>query len=128
MRLLLDTHILLWWLADHPALATNFLKLIRDSNNEIWVSAVSIWEIVIKQNIGKLKLPTEFPDLLAQQGFRSLSLTSAHAFALSELPTLHKDPFDRMLIAQAKLEQMVLVTDDAGIMQYDMQYDLVVFR
>ncbi len=119
MRLLLDTHIVLWWLSDNPALTPNTAKAISDPNNEVWISAVSIWEIVIKQTIGKLKLPPEFPELLEQQRFRALSITTAHAFAVSHLPLLHRDPFDRLLIAQAKLEQLVLVADDVAIRQYD---------
>jgi PIN domain nuclease of toxin-antitoxin system len=119
VRLLLDTHVLLWWMADDPALSAASRVAIAAAENLIVVSAASIWEIRTKQAIGKLDLPSEFADVLSRQAFEPLSVTIAHAHGLCDLPLLHRDPFDRLLVAQARVEGLTIVTRDHAIMQYD---------
>lgn len=125
MKLLLDTHCLLWWLNDDPALSDRGRELISRPENLIFVSAASIWEVRIKQSIGKLDLPTDFAEVLAGQAFESLAVTVEHAHALEDLPLLHRDPFDRLLIAQARLDRLTLLTHDRVIAQYDVSTQLV---
>ena len=119
MRILLDTHVLLWWLADDPELGAPGRDAISTPENLISFSAASIWEIRIKQAIGKLDLPDDFADVLARQPFEALSVTVAHAHALGDLPLLHRDPFDRLLVAQARLDGFTILTRDHVIRQYD---------
>lgn len=119
MRILLDTHVLLWWLADEPELSEAGREVIAAPENLIAFSAASIWEIRIKQAIGKLALPANFTDVLARQPFEPLAVTVVHAHALQELPLLHRDPFDRLLIAQARVEGMTILTRDNAFTQYD---------
>lgn len=118
MNLLLDTHVVLWWLAADPALSDD-LRSLLDSEPEVYVSPTSLWEIAIKQTIGKLP---DVPDLLERvrdSGFRGLPVTHEHALAAGRLPLIHHDPFDRMLIAQARCESLVLATRDAAIQKYE---------
>jgi len=117
MKLLLDTHVLLWWLDDARALAPGVKKRIADSSNQVFVSAASIWEVVIKRSLNKLTIPEDFFDQL--DPFQSLDITCEHASAVGDLPTYHKDPFDRLLIAQCLVENLVLVTKDKNIKRYD---------
>lgn len=119
MRILLDTHVLLWWLVDDPQLGASGREVIAAPENLIAFSAASVWEIRIKQAVGKLDLPVDFADVLARQPFEPLAVTVAHAHALRELPLLHRDPFDRLLIAQARVEGMTILTRDHAIPQYD---------
>ena len=112
MRLLLDTPILLWWLADHPSLSDQARKLIADPENAVFVSAVSLWEIWLKQSLGKLQLPSNFEDMLAGESFENLPLLAAHTREVASLPWHHRDPFDRMLIAQARVAALAFVTAD----------------
>jgi PIN domain nuclease of toxin-antitoxin system len=112
MRLLLDTHILLWWLADSPSLSDRARELIADPDNSVFVSAVSLWEIWLKQSLGKLQLPSDFEERLAGESFESLPLLAAHAREVASLPWHHRDPFDRMLIAQARVAELALLTAD----------------
>ncbi|MFI5890850.1 type II toxin-antitoxin system VapC family toxin [Actinoplanes sp. NPDC051513] len=119
MSLLLDTHIVLWWLSDDPALAAE-LKDRLDHEPDVYVSAATIWEVAIKQSIGKLK-PDDLPERVRDSGFRHLEITADHGIAAARLPLLHRDPFDRMLIAQAKTEDLTLVTRDAAIAKYDLE-------
>lgn len=118
MSLLLDTHIVLWWLADDPALAED-IKDRLDQEPDVQVSAASIWEIAIKQTIGKITGPADLPEQVRDSGFRELPIGSGHAIAAGRLPLIHRDPFDRMLIAQARCENLTLVTRDANCQQYD---------
>jgi PIN domain nuclease of toxin-antitoxin system len=119
MTLLLDTHVLLWWLEDHPTLSKEARRLISDPSREVYVSAVTAWEISIKKTLGKLDAPDNLEEVLSLNHFRELPIRIAHALLAGELPALHHDPFDRMLIAQAKLEQLTLLTRDENIAQYD---------
>lgn len=121
MRLLLDTHVLLWWLADDPSLGTPAREAIANPENLVLFSAVSLWEMRIKQAIGKLELPANFDEVLAEQSFESLAVTVTHAHAVADLPMIHRDPFDRMLVAQARVERLTLMSRDELILQYDVQ-------
>jgi PIN domain nuclease of toxin-antitoxin system len=116
MRLLLDTHALLWWWNDDPQLSQAARKALADEANEVAVSAASAWEIATKQRIGKLPpFPADiagFQRLLQADGFRLLSVAASHAWHAGALAALHRDPFDRMLAAQCELEGLVLVTRD----------------
>ena len=118
MRLLLDTHILLWWLDADPSLSRDAIGLIGNPENTIFVSAVSIWEIRLKQSLGKLRLPANFLDRLAAESFENLPLTGAQATRIAQMEWVHRDPFDRMLVAQAQAESMLLVTADAMLAGY----------
>lgn len=112
MRLLLDTHVLLWWLADDPNLGEEARAGISDPDSTVYVSAATVWEISIKRALGKLEAPS---DLLRQIGlsrFESLSMKASHAHTAGALPRHHDDPFDRMLVAQAMIEDLTLLTRD----------------
>lgn len=119
MRLLLDTHALLWWLADNATLNPTARGAIADPANDVYVSAATAWEIAIKQRLGKLDAP---PDLEAQilgNDLEPLPISIGHAVSAGSLPRQHDDPFDRMLIAQARMEQLAIVTRDARFHRYD---------
>lgn len=119
MRILLDTNFVLWWLADDLDLGERARELIAAPENLIFYSAASIWEIRIKQALGKLDLPDEFAEALGHQAFEPLAISVTHAHALQDLPQLHRDPFDRLLIAQARCERLTILTRDGIIGQYD---------
>jgi PIN domain nuclease of toxin-antitoxin system len=116
--LLLDTHVLLWALADDPALTRGRREEIEDPANEVFVSAVSTWEIEIKRAAGTLEAPDDLLSAIAATGLSPLSVTLEHGVAAGGLPLHHRDPFDRLLIGQAQLEGMTLVTHDASLAAY----------
>jgi PIN domain nuclease of toxin-antitoxin system len=119
VRLLLDTHALLWWLEGNDALGPQARALIEDPANDVLVSAVSLWEIVIKARIGKLRADLgEIVGAVEQEGFAMLGISSEHLLALSELPQHHRDPFDHLLIAQAIVEGASFVTADGNAASY----------
>ena len=118
MNLLLDTHALLWWLGADPTLSEAAKAAIASPANTVFVSAAVVWEIRIKQAIGKLEVPASFQQVLADQPFEGLPVTLDHAHALADLPMIHRDPFDRLLVAQAQLERLTIVTRDAFISEY----------
>ena len=118
MRLLLDTHLLLWWLEASASLPAEARETIRDPENTVFVSAVSLWEIWLKQSLGKLRLPVDFSERLAAEPFESLPLTASHTRQISTLPWRHRDPFDRMLVAQAQVEKLILLTADEALTAY----------
>jgi PIN domain nuclease of toxin-antitoxin system len=118
LKLLLDTHLLLWWLGNDPSLSSTAATLIRDPENMIFVSAVSLWEIWLKESLGKLRLPDRFEERLAAESFENLPLTGAQTRQVATLPWLHRDPFDRMLVAQARTENLILLTADDAVACY----------
>ena len=118
MRVLLDTHLLLWWLAASPSLPKQAKALISASENTVFVSAVSLWEIWLKESLGKLQLPADFEERLAEGSFESLPLTGKQARLVALLPWHHRDPFDRMLVAQAQAESLILATADEVVAAY----------
>jgi PIN domain nuclease of toxin-antitoxin system len=120
-RLLVDTHALLWWLTDDEALSPVARAGIADAANEPVVSAASVWEIAIKRALGKLDAPDDLPDTIVAEGFTLLPVTAAHAWRVRELPPHHRDPFDRLLVAQALTEAIPVVTGDARFASYDVQ-------
>jgi PIN domain nuclease of toxin-antitoxin system len=118
MKLLLDTHTLLWWLENPALLSKQARTAIRDGKNVVYLSAAVAWEIVIKKSLGKLDIPDNLEDVLQANRFLPLPVTIAHAIAVQSLPTYHRDPFDRMLIAQALCEGLTLVSRDSNIQKY----------
>ncbi len=119
MRLLLDTHTFLWWLSDWERISESAQAAIADPNNEVLVSAVTGWEIGIKKARGRLVAPDNLAAVVEEKRFEHLSLTFAHAERAAALPPHHRDPFDRMLIAQAQAEGLVIVTRDSRIADYE---------
>jgi PIN domain nuclease of toxin-antitoxin system len=118
---LVDTHILLWWLADDPNLPASAADAIAEGETEVFVSAASVWEIAIKKVAGRLDAPDDLLEVIEANDFEELSMTSAHALAAGQLPRHHADPFDRMLIAQAHAENLTVVTVDARFTAYDIE-------
>lgn len=118
MSLLLDTHVILWWLADDPTLADG-IKVRLDHEPDVYVSAATIWEVAIKQAIGKLPEPAGLPERIRDSGFAELPISWRHATAAGRLPPIHRDPFGRMLVAQAQHENLTLVTRDPRCQKYE---------
>jgi PIN domain nuclease of toxin-antitoxin system len=119
VRYLLDTHVLLWWIADDPKLRADTRKTVTDSDHDIVVSTASIWEAAIKRAVGKLQYETPvLLDTLRRSSLRVLPITTEHALAAGDLPRHHDDPFDRMLVAQALAEGLTLITRDARLRAY----------
>jgi PIN domain nuclease of toxin-antitoxin system len=116
--LLLDTHVILWWLADDPELGPQARKAIAEPESLVAVSAASAWEIAIKRALGRLQAPDDLETQIARNGFAPLPITVAHALRAGALPPRHDDPFDRMLVAQAQLEGLTVVTRDPRIAVY----------
>ncbi|MDN5857376.1 MAG: type II toxin-antitoxin system VapC family toxin [Pseudonocardia sp.] len=119
MRLLLDSHALLWWLDEDSRLGGTTASAIADPSAEVHVSAVSIAELTIKIGLGKLTVDGDLQAHVVANDFRELPLAMAHASAMQQLPLLHRDPFDRMLIAQSRVEGLTLVTADPKMSGYD---------
>jgi PIN domain nuclease of toxin-antitoxin system len=118
VRLLLDTHVVIWWLADDPALSDE-IKAMIDDEPDVCVSAATIWEVAIKQSAGKLMAPADLPERIRDSGFTELPVRFEHAIAAGRLPVIHRDPFDRMLVAQAGCAGLTLLTRDPTIRKYD---------
>jgi len=118
MNLLLDTHTLIWALENNPTLSKQARNAIINGKNIVFVSAVSTWEISIKKSMGKLKTPDNLQDEINLHRFTPLNINIEHSLLAGNLPFIHKDPFDRMLIAQAMIEKLTLVTRDKLIAQY----------
>lgn len=122
MNLLLDTHVLLWALDDDPSLSQAARNAIINGNNIVFVSAATAWEISIKRALGKLRTPAgDYLEELRRHRFTPLDITSEHALAVEGLPPHHADPFDRMLVAQAQIEGLTLITHDSRIQAYDVR-------
>ena len=118
MRLLLDTHAALWWLSDDERLGATCADLVSDASSQVLLSAVVVWEVAIKRSLGKLDAPGDLAATLLGAGAQALPVGIDHAEAVSELPWHHRDPFDRLLIAQATIEGAVLVSDDQALRAY----------
>jgi len=118
MSYILDTHVLLWWLDDPKLLSLEAQKIIHDSTNLVYISSVSTWEIVIKQSLGKLEVPKNIFAVIKKANFFELPISIEHTKCLSTLQDYHKDPFDRLLIAQAIVEKSTLITSDKMIAKY----------
>jgi PIN domain nuclease of toxin-antitoxin system len=118
VSLLLDTHVALWGLAGDPVLGDDLLDRLRH-DPDIFLSPITVWEITIKQALGKLAGPADLAERVRDMGFLELPITHVHALAAGRLPQHHRDPFDRMLIAQAAVEGLTLATRDANILRYD---------
>lgn len=125
MKILLDTHVYLWWLAQSPRLTESAIRKI-EAADEVHISAASLWEAAIKTTLGKLDADIdELRSQIAANHFRELQVTMTHAIAFSKLPLLHKDPFDRMLVAQAICEPLRLITADRRLADYSDLVELV---
>lgn len=121
MKLLLDTHLLLWAAGQPDRLSADARALLEAPENELWFSAASVWEIAIKRGLGREDFRVDVRLLrrgLLENGYRELPVSSEHAVALDGLPPIHKDPFDRLLVAQAWVEGVTLLTTDAAVAQY----------
>ena len=118
MRLLLDTHVFLWWDRQLLRVPTDLRAAIEDRANEVFVSTASVWEIAIKRATGKLQFPASIVDAVEKLGFELMPIRGAHAEHAGGLPRHHNDPFDRMLIAQAAIESLVLATQDPLMRPY----------
>ncbi len=125
MKVLLDTHALLWWLFDDPQLSNPAREVIKSIDNQVFASSASAWEIATKHRLGKLPEAEEasrnLPELLRAARIDALAITVEHAIAAGSLASPHRDPFDRMLIAQAMIEKMAMVTSDSEFAQFDVK-------
>jgi PIN domain nuclease of toxin-antitoxin system len=126
VRLLLDTHAFLWWIADSPRLSPRAREVLTDGASEPFLSTVSSWEMVIKRRLGRLEVPggdlgALIADEMSAQGIRALPVEHAHAWRVAELPDHHRDPFDRLLVAQAQVEKLPILSSDPEIRRYDVE-------
>ena len=121
MRFLVDTHALLWALGEPSALSLAARDAIADPSNLIMVSSASLWECAIKASIGKLDLPEDFFDSVPEAGYEVMPIRISHLNVYRTLPMHHRDPFDRMLVAQARAEALTLISRDPGIAKYDIE-------
>ena len=125
MRVLLDTHTFLWWIANNNQLSNTSRNVIGDNQNELFLSVASCWEMAIKARLGKLKLPGNLEQFIAEQlqqnAITGLPIQMSHALHVYTLPPLHRDPFDRLLVAQSQLENMPILTIDPQIGRYDVE-------
>jgi PIN domain nuclease of toxin-antitoxin system len=124
MRILLDTHALIWWFGNEPRLSRRASAIIADPNNTVLVSAAVAWELAIKVNLGKfdaLSLTTELPRYTAEEGFEELPISMEQAVRAGLLPLHHRDPFDRLLVAQAQALNVPVLSGDSVLDQYDVQ-------
>ncbi len=117
-RLLLDTHILLWWLSDDENLGEQAKKMIADTRNEVFISAATTWEIAIKKAKGLLEAPNDMDRIVEDEGFSKLPVSLFHGEKAGDLPEIYRDPFDRMLVAQAQAEGLEIMTVDPEIPKY----------
>jgi PIN domain nuclease of toxin-antitoxin system len=121
LRLLLDTHAAIWWLSDDERLGQVAARRLTDRTDEVLLSAAVIWEVAIKRSLGKLKTPPDFGRTLLDADVRALPIALEHAAAVERLPWHHRDPFDRMLVAQATIENAAIVSGDERLAAYDVE-------
>lgn len=117
-KFLLDTQIFIRWMEKSRRLPQNWLKLLVDIDNQVFLSVASVWEMVIKQKEKKLRLPTKIESGIRQSGFGLLPIELVHVLAVAKLPLYHQDPFDRILIAQAQVENLTLISSDKKMARY----------
>lgn len=122
MKLLLDTHVFLWWLTDDHQLSPRAKRALRDGKNDVFFSAASAWEIAIKTKLGRVTLPEDaeryITDQLELNAFQVLPIRLQHALRVASLPDVHRDPFDRLLVAQALIEDLVILSKDRRLSGY----------
>lgn len=118
---LLDTHVLLWWLSDPKQLTRAAREAIKEGSNAVYLSSAAAWEMGIKKALGRLDYPGNLAEVLSKEHIEVLPITLPHALAVADLPVHHQDPFDRMQIVQARLEDLVLITRDEKIAAYDVK-------
>ena len=121
-RYLLDTHVFLWWFGRRSHLKAAAHVVLADLRSRPHLSVASIWEMKIKQAAGRLDVPDDMLTLLRRDGIETLDIRTEHAFAVADLPPHHRDPFDRMLVAQARIERLTLISRDAWIRAYDVEH------
>lgn len=125
MRVLLDTHAFLWWITEDERLSARAREVMTDGGNDLLLSAATGWEIAIKASLGRISLPVPIDRFLSEQlhknGIGTLSIEMSHALRVHALPLLHRDPFDRLLVAQAQLEKLCILTSDRQIAQYSVE-------
>lgn len=121
MRLLIDSHALMWWFEAAPALSTAACAAIADPTNEVLISTAALWELTIKSSLGKLALPADLETMVSSQGFAVLSIRFVHLRKFETLPRYHRDPFDRMMIAQALAEGIPIATNNRAFAAYGVQ-------
>jgi len=125
MRVLLDTHAFLWWITEDRRLSARAREVMTDGGNDLLLSAASGWEIAIKASLGRITLPVPIDRFLSEQlqrnGIGTLPIEMSHALRVHAIPLLHRDPFDRLLVAQAQLEKLRILTSDPQIAQYDVE-------
>ena len=119
MRLLLDTHAAIWWLSDDPRLGVGAAAQLDDESNQVLLSAAVVWEVAIKRSVGKLDTPDGFGPTLLAGGAVALPISIEHAAGVEQLPHHHRDPFDRLLVSQAKIEKATIVSSDERLHAYD---------
>ena len=118
MKYLIDTHILIWWAENNKKLKKQYKKIIANGDNIIFVSVASVWEIIIKTKLKKIKLNVPVNKIIEKYNFHILDIKIDHILELNKLEDYHKDPFDRLLVTQSKVEDLILLTDDKLINQY----------
>jgi PIN domain nuclease of toxin-antitoxin system len=121
LRLLVDSHVLLWHVQDDPRLKPKPTAAIEAPDAEVLVSVASLWELAIKSALGKLAVPDDLPERVEGMGFELLTVSAAHAWAVRELPPNHGDPFDRLLVAQAQVERLPIVSADPAFSNYGVE-------
>ena len=125
MKYLLDTHAVIWYMGNSLSLPPSTKEIIDSQENHIYLSSISLWEIAIKVNLGKLKLSLDFDELLnkiVNSDFNILQIENEHLKTLAALPFLHKDPFDRLLVSTAITENLIIITSDENIYKYNVQW------
>lgn len=125
MKALLDTHVFLWWIMNDPHLPQPVREIIADGTNELFLSSASCWEIAVKAHIGRITLPAKpdvfIPDQMAINAIHGLPIHPSHALHVFNLPLLHRDPFDRIIVAQSQLEKLTVITSDTLISRYKVE-------
>lgn len=125
MRVILDTHAFLWWITDDSRLPASAREVIAGAGNDLFLSAASGWEIAIKARLGRLEVAGDLtrliPEHMTRNAIQSLPVSMSHALSVQDLPDIHRDPFDRILVAQGLLEQMPILTQDENIAKYEVQ-------